>query len=297
MKVFHRVLLAVGVIAGSSACSRTLRDFTKDTNEATGGATGKGGEGGDSDSGARNESRLTLGSSCEASSECQSEHCVDGVCCESACDGACTACGGDGKCDVMPEDDPECGVIPCADDTECLDYDDGEITERRCAAFGTCKLPTDCPVTPRPARTKCSSSDGAICDGQGACVDRTVACGSTPECPVEPGRCCSDQSDLSVTCQAAEDTCSTTQADARVTRIACLATAQCPLGEVCCFLSPGVAIANNSTSCVAADTCVSSTGFGRHPVCHPDNQNQDCPGGATECNAYASLPDGYGLCL
>src|SRR5690606_3559242 len=36
--------------------------------------------------------RLGLGAACTESDACDSAHCVDGVCCESACDGPCMDC-------------------------------------------------------------------------------------------------------------------------------------------------------------------------------------------------------------
>jgi len=83
-----------------------------------------------------------LGATCDAllgGSDCASGHCVDSVCCESACDGVCAQCGGDGKCNVMPADDAACGIIDCdlLDNLPCRNYSD--ITSNRCASFGSCK--------------------------------------------------------------------------------------------------------------------------------------------------------------
>jgi hypothetical protein len=55
--------------------------------------------------------------------------------------GQCKACDGSGKCNVTPEDDDSCGDIDCdqLDDNVCKDYHD--LTSKRCAALGACKMP------------------------------------------------------------------------------------------------------------------------------------------------------------
>jgi hypothetical protein len=66
------------------------------------------------------------GEPCETAGECFTGHCVDGVCCESACDGGCQACSerrgssADGACDVLGEGiDCWAGVDTCEVKSSC----------------------------------------------------------------------------------------------------------------------------------------------------------------------------------
>jgi hypothetical protein len=69
------------------------------------------------------------GEACWSSWDCASNHCVDGVCCDSACDGLCMGCtstltgGSDGTCGFIPaglDPDAECGEN-CCDGTGMCD--------------------------------------------------------------------------------------------------------------------------------------------------------------------------------
>jgi len=113
------------------------------------------------------------GESCREDIECFSGHCVDGVCCDTACEGTCRMCNHEssrGSCtDVPPGQDPDrdCGVCHFCDGTGS------------CAFVGAGADPLrDCDAT---AAERCGL-DGE-CDGAGSCrhwVDGTV-CGS-PSC-------------------------------------------------------------------------------------------------------------------
>lgn len=130
---------------------------------------------------------LELGHACSEDGECASEHCVDGVCCDTRCDG-CRACskaakgyGDDGACEaVLSGKDPhdECDAEPaetCAEDGTC----DGR---------GGCRL--------HQGGTACSDdtsclgdySVGSVCDGRGECI--TAPPGGYP---CAPYRCIDDR--------------------------------------------------------------------------------------------------------
>jgi hypothetical protein len=81
-------------------------------------------------------SALPLGMACSADQACQSGHCVDGVCCFSACAGRCQFCGS-GMCIVPVGSDPR---GECAGDPGC---------GGACQADGSCAYPgaeTPCDV-------------------------------------------------------------------------------------------------------------------------------------------------------
>jgi hypothetical protein len=106
-------------------------------------ATGSGGTAG-AGGGTPTGNLLPQGSPCTDGAACDSSHCVDDVCCDTACDGECHACsaakndGTDGTCAPIPAyDDP---------DEECL-------TDYACDGNGTCKR-----------------EDGVACTGGGNCI-------------------------------------------------------------------------------------------------------------------------------
>lgn len=149
------------------------------------------------------------GEACALADECASLHCVEGVCCDTACDAACVSClaarktsGADGACGVVPEgEDPRdrcaaesatsCGTVGACDGA-------GECTLH---AAGTTCDPSSCP-TPR------SEDARDTCDGAGSCEARAVrscevgylcisgvcmtSCESDSDCDIERGFACID---------------------------------------------------------------------------------------------------------
>ena len=110
------------------------------------------------------------GAACASASACQSGHCVDGVCCDTACDGLCQACtkankggaGPDGLCgNVGPGLDPR---DDCEDQGAASCSFDGS-----CNGAGACRLygtGTAC------GQTQCvgNTVKGDVCDGAGTCT-------------------------------------------------------------------------------------------------------------------------------
>jgi hypothetical protein len=128
------------------------------------------------------------GQICSVDSDCASIHCVDHVCCHSACTAACAVCSraagavADGVCSMAPAGflgRPACGAYACSgqslvcDATNCTaDLYCG--TGYYCAANGTC-------VTQRSLTASCDSRAGKdclvggcrVCATAGGCVDNT----------------------------------------------------------------------------------------------------------------------------
>lgn len=191
---------------------------------ATGGATGGlggdsgwagGGAGGGGDSGSGGSAPLLeLGESCQSATDCESHHCADGVCCDTACDGACVACADEktgeanGACAPIPlEEDPD---EECAADT--LTCQAGF-----CDGAGSCAAEAD--------GTVCRTAAG-FCDAEEACSggvcpsDSFVT--SAPECT--PYVCSGSSASCTVSCLTSADCAS----DARAV---CLGDA-CVLGKL-----------------------------------------------------------------
>src|SRR5262249_23756853 len=109
--------------------------------------------------------RLVAGRSCTSDSQCQSNHCVDGVCCNVACVGACLSCN-----------------LPMSIGT-CMQAPVGSDPRNQCPGTGPCKA--TCNSSSRciypDNKTSCGTAVCAgpatlyrapSCDGQGSCSDR-----------------------------------------------------------------------------------------------------------------------------
>lgn len=121
----------------------------------------------------------TAGSSCTKDSECTSGHCVDAICCQTACQETCKKCtlfGGTGKCLFVPKGSTDAAAkVPCAGTGVC----DGK---------GTCLLNNGqaCAKPGQCASGHCS--DGYCCDK--ACTGTCMTCNlSTAKgtCSAVPG--------------------------------------------------------------------------------------------------------------
>lgn len=142
---------------------------------------------------------LALGAACSARSECSSDNCVDGVCCDTACVGSCSQCNLkalEGKCSPVPlgtaasAPHAPCTKTPaatcgqnglCDGKGACQLYASGEL-----CGGGSCNPSTQQAVT------------GASCNGLGACVPASaIAC--------TPFKCKADGSACAATCSSETD--------------------------------------------------------------------------------------------
>ena len=204
---------------------------------------------------------------------CGSGHCVDGLCCDTACDGACEACssaktgGAAGTCLAIPADqdpDNECSTDPgypasCKADGSC----DGD---RACRSFA--KAGTACGVTACVS----GSVSGSVCDGTGICAVSSVSCA--------PYLC--DASACSTVC-AADSDCDAvagyclngTCAEKKATGQSCQTDAQCSAGfcadGVCCVSAcTGQCEACGENGSQGACIPVSGAPRGRRSACAGD---------------------------
>lgn len=148
------------------------------------------------------------GTSCSDASSCASGHCVDGVCCDTACDAQCAACDvtdNVGTCTLVegaPHAPREsCPADQCEDGVASADYtctgadDTCQPTELACAPYrcgedacrDRCEVDDDCVGGFICLEQRCVS-DGTTCDGSVI----TEPGGTTIDCA--PYRC--DDSDL-----------------------------------------------------------------------------------------------------
>ncbi len=237
------------------------------------------------------------GATCTASSQCTSGHCVDGVCCDTACTGSCQACsvakkgsGADGVCDNIGADlDPD---NECAQDSG---YPASCKADGLCNGAGACrqyaKAGTGCGST----ATICNGNvvTGEICNGNGQCnqdpngVDCTPYLCTAGAC----GTSCTSDSDCVATAFCAGGACQAKKGLGD----SCGSTSECTSGycadDVCCDTAcNGACDVCNST---AGSCTLTSSGSPGSPSCAPyvcDGTSQTCP---TTCATDSNCAAGY----
>jgi hypothetical protein len=164
------------------------------------------------------------GATCQASAECLSQYCADGVCCQTECAGACRSCavpGKEGACTLVPE-----GIkhSACADQgAETCGFDG------TCDGLGACRRH---PAGTRCAPGYCNGSSvvaAGACDGEGKCV-------MGPVLTCAPFNC--NSSGATASCFSS-----------------CTAAAQCVPGRECLNGSCGKKL--NGAACALGTECVS----------------------------------------
>ena len=208
------------------------------------------------------------GQTCADASECNSDQCVDGYCCESSCQGACRSCG-----------------LP-ATLGQCV-----EVAAGAADPHGTCA---------DQGKTSCGTN--GMCDGSGACQKYPVGytCGSgtcvlgsytpAPACNAS-GQCVAP---ASISCnpyvcngQVCYDTCTSDNSQCAPPRICDTTKASCgpkPLGAQC-----GAGTDCQSGNC-AQGVCCNATCTGACMACN-------LPATLGYCTAVADgAPDPQGLC-
>jgi hypothetical protein len=112
------------------------------------------------------------GEACVLDSDCDSQHCIAGSCCESACDAPCMACNGSGLCAGAPSGtacgEATCGVFNTIDEGACDGLGACVLAPVVSCAPGVCVLAT--------CRLACDSdhdcASGSWCDSElGECSD------------------------------------------------------------------------------------------------------------------------------
>lgn len=159
--------------------------------------------------------RLGNGSPCTTSNECASNHCVDGVCCQTECAGTCQACSaaknvdyGDGRCGYIPyfsDPDDECLNGVCDGSGQCTDPGTTCSTALDCES-GYCVDGVCCDDVCTGSCMTCNRS-GTVgtCvpvpvfeddpDGLPSCAGPTVSCNGNGECKKESGQTCAANSE------------------------------------------------------------------------------------------------------
>ncbi len=226
---------------------------------------------------------LDLGSTCQVDSQCDSDHCIDGRCCQDICSAPCH------RCDV--DASGVCRAIPAGQDPDGECPGQGGACQGSCNGLGGCAFP-----------------EGAICDlcarcdGAGRCLSFVTA-GTDPadECPT--CQVCSGSQAACVPAQAGEDPVGDCTEGAPE---ACGLDGTCDGAGTCRFWPQGTACGNSTCSgdveqradaCDGAGQCVD----GGTASCAPF-RCADAERCATDCAAHsACMPDAFcasgGVCL
>ncbi len=231
---------------------------------------------------------IANGQGCSMGTECLSGHCVDGVCCNTACAGNCYACnlgGSVGQCTQAQAGSDPRNLCPAGPDASC---------DARCDASGLCAYPglsRSCQAASCVAGTA-TLQNGRSCNGAGACVDRgTTSCGpyscSGAACPTS----CVDSS----ACVAPATCMSTSCGMQRKLGDACTTDRDCGSGHcadgVCCDTAcQGTCKACNLAG--AMGTCTTATGLDPHGDCAGEGV---CAGQCAD-NASCRFPDASKAC-
>lgn len=98
------------------------------------------------------------GSPCAIGGDCQSGHCVDGICCDRACSGLCESCD-NGSCSFFPEGQPQagCGLYACSGE--------GGDCPTSCTSDTQCRMDSHC----EQGECRKRYSQGAACSRNAQC--------------------------------------------------------------------------------------------------------------------------------
>jgi len=294
-----RWLAPLGAVGLVIACSLTSSlDDLKGSPDAGGAGGGPAdGQAGDGSAATGNTGGGTAanGSACGTDGECKSEHCVDGVCCNTACDSDCMACTGALKGGGV---DGECGPAQSGTDPREDCTDDGVATcgnDGRCDGKGSCRkygAGLECSAQTCSAGVK---SFAKTCDGNGTCVDNGSQQCDAGSCDgvVCTGDCSSDAAcPANQYCDIASGDCTAKLANGATCqpgKASQCASGQCVDG-VCC----DSACTGTCTSCKAEFT------GGKDGTCAPVTTGSDPDGecadqGSASCGSDG-VCDGVGAC-
>ncbi len=219
----------------------------------------------------------TIGNSCTDPAACGSGHCVDDVCCESACDGTCESCDADGACVPVSGPDGACASCDagtctddsggalgsaCGDNAECGSgfCVDGVCCERACR--GVCRacdvagsegLCTPVSGAPHGERDGCATCDAGVCADTGSLGALGTSCTEDTAC--ESGEC-TDGFCCERACRGLCKACDVAGSEGM-----CTAVSGAPHGdrEGCATCDSGVCIDDGSSGALG-DACVSNDG-------------------------------------
>jgi hypothetical protein len=270
------------------ACTSPDRAFGPDTT-ATGtgaGGQGSGGQGGSTTGTATGSGGgAMVGQACSGPSGCTSGHCIDGVCCESACEGTCQACAAS----LTGKMDGACADVTAGTDPHSSCNDEGAAT---CGKSGACDGKGACafyPAMTECAPTSCANGTKTLakaCDGSGACKDSgTVMCAMGCDGNVCKGDCTGDGScAMGQYCDFGTGACTPKKGNGNVCQGG--KPNQCASG----YCADGVCCDSACTGpCVA---CAAALSGGADGMCSPAKSGSDPDGDCADLGPASCGTDG-----
>ncbi len=229
------------------------------------------------DAGNMCSSKQSNGQTCSGPNQCVSNHCVDGLCCNTACAGACDRCdvtGAEGTCSIVgagAAGAPTCSPYVCSGITASCPGScttDTQCESTHFCSGGAC-VPKHVSGISCTLANQCLSgfcADGFCCNS--ACAGACDVCNATPGTCSTPGGAVGSPSCTPYLCAAGNAGCPT----------GCTTDGQCGAGFFCdgaaCVPAQG-----NGLSCLRATQCTS--GFCADGFCC----NTACGGACDVCNA------------
>ncbi len=225
----------------------------------------------------------TNGATCSADQQCEQQHCVDGVCCNSACTGQCQACSSAGVCSRVASGAPKGTRTACAGSGECAGSCNGSSDTQ-------CSFPSTSTTCSNASLQSCSadlgSAIGPVCNGKGACSSTaSTPCGSLKYC--SSNTCVGKLSNGSSCTSAAQCT------GGVCTGGICCGAGQINAGGICCasgqINSGGICCASGQTNCGGScfDLNTSTAHCGSCPTACAGGQSCQsgvcCNSGFTNC--------------
>ena len=234
------------------------------------------------------------GQACVKNDECTDGHCVDGVCCNTACDGSCMACTyaktghGNGSCAAVPvgsDLDDECGAH-----ADCQLLKGMPLCQCKPGYFGDGNTCTACPAgrisaadgktcTPCVAGTYQNESSCSACAGGTYSDVGQTSCSAT--CPAghfineaQPGAC--------IPCEAG----AYTNADNRKSCLACPPGYTSEAGATTCHTLCGDATVVGNEVCDDGNT---DSGDGCNSTCSAIESGWACPPEGGACQLPCSV--------
>ncbi|MBN4059234.1 hypothetical protein JYT22_01120, partial [Endomicrobium sp. AH-315-J14] len=116
-----------------------------------------------------------LGAACYSDDQCVSKHCVEGVCCDSACEGVCETCSVDAGALMLGECTALSGT-PCDDDNPCTKNDACNAGKcapgnaKMCGTVSECREPGICDTNTGKCEYAPRPDDSPCADGTRHCV-------------------------------------------------------------------------------------------------------------------------------
>jgi hypothetical protein len=283
----------VFVLAGQAACKKAVFESDGDGGQYAGNRDGSSTKDVPSDAtqpgtcpASTPSHSKAKGQSCNCNRECQSEFCVDGVCCGSACTETCKACN-------LPSSLGDCAFVPAgarpSDSSMCP-----ASTPATCGLDGTCDGKGVCRKYVHGSECKAGTCDGdavvgiGICDGAGNCSESKSQPCPPYTCDKNTNRCasrCSSDDQCSAGHQCSANSCGKSTNGAVCDDNSGCLSGFCVDGVCCNIACSGPCVSCNQTG--SAGRC----SYIGNELPDPECAGED----STKCG-HTGLCDGAGRC-